>query len=355
MMTGVFFDARFINPTNPDGVSRFSLGLLQELKRQIPLKIIVSSSLQEQLIGEGEFVRLPPVTSGLEVFTALKLNRMGAKVVFSPMQTTSSLGRKFKLILTLHDLIYYRHRTPPKSFNPALRAIWYLYHLSYWPQRLVLNAADAVVTVSETSKQQIVDARLTKRPIEVIYNAAAAVTPNIRDRSQSKTVAYMGSFIGYKNVETLVRAAGLCGLRLALLSRIPPARKLELQGLADQVGADVEFVNGVSDQEYLDWLGKSRALVSASLDEGFGIPVVEAMSSGTPVVLSDLPIFREVAGEAGHFFPAMDAQALSDQLLALGDRTAWTKSAQAAIAQAQKFSWESSAKKLAALIRRLAS
>jgi glycogen synthase len=112
------------------------------------------------------------VTSPREIFTAFKLNRLGAKVVFSPMQTTSGLGRKFKLILTLHDLIYYRHRTPPKEFNPFIRLAWFLYHLSYVPQRILLNGADAVVTVSKTSRSQIEKAKLTKRPVSVIYNAS---------------------------------------------------------------------------------------------------------------------------------------------------------------------------------------
>lgn len=354
-MTGFFFDARFINAQNLDGVSRFALGLIQELKKSTELKIMVSSTLQQELIGEADFVRFPEVTSPLEIFTALKLNRLGAKVVFSPMQTTSSLGKNFRLILTLHDLIYYRHRTPPKSFNPLVRVLWYLYHLSYWPQRMVLNAADAIVTVSRTSKDQMLKARLTKRPIEVIYNASDFAEPNSTNRSDQKTIVYMGSFIGYKNVETVIRAAAIADLDLALLSRISPKRKAGLSSLAREVGARVQFLNGVTDAEYRTWLLRSRALVSASLDEGFGIPVVEAMSHGTPVVLSDLPIFREVAGDAGLYFEATDAVALAARLKQLEDKDVWAKSSELGLIQSRNFSWAQSSQKLLRLMQRLSA
>lgn len=298
---------------------------------------------------------LPEVTSPREIFTAFKLNRLGAKVVFSPMQTTSGLGRKFKLILTLHDLIYYRHRTPPQEFNPVIRLAWFLYHLTYLPQRMILNAADAVVTVSKTSKSQIEKVKLTKRPISVIYNASDLGAGEPTNQASSSFVVYMGSFIGYKNVETLIRAAALADLELVLLSKITPGREKELTLLAQKLGSRVRFVGGVSDLEYLQLLQGARALVSASKDEGFGIPVVEAMGQGIPVVVSDLEIFREVAQEAGCYFAPQDEHALAAHLAALGNQETWARFSALGLARSKTFSWESSAKELENLVRRLSS
>lgn len=354
-MTKFFFDARFIKTEHPDGISRFAKHLLLELRKLGPVTTMVSSQAQEMDLGPGDYVRLPDVTSPKEIFTALKLNKLGAEVVFSPMQTTSSLGKRFKLILTLHDLIYYRHKTPPKALPALIRVGWFLYHLSYWPQRLVLNAADAIVTVSNTSKQQMLQARLTKKPISVLYNAADLHPPTEGNRAKSTRVVYMGSFIGYKNVETLIRGAAIADLELVLLSKISTHRRRELEQVANKCNAKLVFANGVSDAEYSTWLASARALVSASLDEGFGIPVVEAMAHGTPVVVSELEIFKEVAGDAALYFEPKDEHALAAQLVALGDPDIWAQKSALAKTQAERFSWKESAAQLYELVRSLAS
>jgi glycosyltransferase involved in cell wall biosynthesis len=259
------------------------------------------------------------------------------------------------LVYTLHDLIYYRHRNPPAEFNPFIRLVWFIYHLSYWPQRRILNLADAVATVSETTKEQMEQARLTKRPIYVIHNAAESPERIEKEpRHESREVVYMGSFIGYKNVETLIRGMQhIPDHTLVLLSRITDRRKSQLQKLADEVGAKVRFENGVSDDEYHEWLHHSKALVSASLDEGFGIPIVEAMSRGCPVVLSDIRIFEEVAGPAGLRFAPEDPIAFAEQVKRLSDSQVWALQSELGLDQSQFFTWDDSAELLVELAEEL--
>lgn len=355
-MTKLCFDARFIKPEHPDGISRFSLNLIAELATMCELTVLISSPEVAAKMPAGvKMIQLPNPTSALEVLTALKLNRAGVKVVFSPMQTTGSLGKKFKLILTLHDLIYYRHRTPPKEFSWAIRVLWRLYHLTFWPQRMVLNGADHVVTVSETTKRQMLQKRLTERPISVIYNSGSgAIESRASSNHESQQLSYMGSFIGYKNVETLIRGMGLLpDLTLVCLSRISDQRRNELQNLADQVGAKVEFRNGVSDEEYNFELERSLALVSASRDEGFGIPVVEALERGIPAVISDIEIFEEIGGEAALRFSQDSAQEFASQVRKLQDQQVWMKRSALAIEQARNFSWKKSAEQLLVIARQL--
>ncbi|MEL0319839.1 MAG: glycosyltransferase family 1 protein [Aquiluna sp.] len=358
-MEGIWFDGRYINPVKPDGITSFSLGLIRAVLRVHPLTVMVDSQQQAELLPTSENLTLfltNPVASPKELFSTRKLNREKIRVLFSPMQTTSGLGRNFKLVYTLHDLIYYRHRTPPSNFNPLIRAVWFLYHLSYWPQRRLLNMADAVATVSETTRDQMLKHRLTKKPIYVIHNAAEA--PERVDkvnRHDSKILVYMGSFIGYKNVETLVRGMRhLPDHKLVLLSRITESRKVELQALADENGAQVQFENGVTRDEYHEWLHAAKALVSASKDEGFGIPVVEAMERGCPVILSDIRIFEEVAGPAGLRFAAADSIAFAEQVQRLGDKRDWKLHSDLGLSQAEFFTWEDSAELFLELCEELA-
>ena len=126
----------------------------------------------------------------------------------------------------------------------------------------------------------------------------------------------MGSFMPYKNVETMVRGmAELPDMTLHLLSRITPERRAELEALAPE-GANIVFHNGVTDAEYEALLARTTALISLSRAEGYGLPLVEAMSHGTPVIASDIPIFREVGDDAVSYVhpdsPSEFAEAVRD-------------------------------------------
>src|SRR5690606_18885681 len=119
-----------------------------------------------------------------------------------------------------------------------------------------------------------------------------------------KDILYMGSFMPYKNVETLIKGMSeLQEYTLHLLSKISPQRKKELQSIAPQK-ANIIFHNGVSDEEYNELLSSAFALATASTAEGFGLPIIEAMAKGVPVVCADTEIFHEVGGNATLYFPA---------------------------------------------------
>lgn len=138
------------------------------------------------------------------------------------MQTMGSWGRKYPLVLTLHDLIYYEHPAPPGFLPAPVRVLWRLYHKAYWPQRLLLNRANVVATISDTTLALMRKHDLTKRPVRIIGNAPQGDrTPRDPSVRPEKSLAYMGSFMPYKNVETLIRGmAELPDFTLNLLSRI---------------------------------------------------------------------------------------------------------------------------------------
>ncbi|WGD37273.1 glycosyltransferase family 1 protein [Lysinibacter sp. HNR] len=354
----ILFDARYIRTDFHDGISRYSASLGAALAKITPVTFLICDEGQRRSLPEGASVlKIHSPTSVREPFSARILNRYSPDVVFSPMQTIGSGGRTFKLILTLHDTIYYRHRTPPRNLSWPVRLGWRLFHLSYTPQRLTLNGADVVATVSETSKKDFLRMRLTKRPIIVV--------PNAPQEHQEREVAnadhaprnlvYMGSFMPYKNVETLIRGMKfLPEHTLHLLSRISPERRRELERLVP-TGSSVVFHNGVTDEEYEALLRDNAALVTASRDEGYGLPVAESLELGVPAVVSNLEIFREVGGDGALYFDPGNPANFAARVQLLDDPDTRKTLISRGLIHIKKFSWARSAEVLFSEIHRLAA
>lgn len=347
----LFFDARYIETRMQTGISRYSIELGAALAELTPVTFLVHNEAQLEFLPKGaDYLKIHAPTSAREPFTGFILNKFNPGVVFSPMQTMGSIGRHYKLILTLHDLIYYRHRTPPRQFNWLIRLGWRLYHATYIPQRFALNGADAVATVSETSKQDILNAKLTKRPVIVTYNAPqdlrAYLNGEVSVNDEPSNLVYMGSFMEYKNVEVLIKGlAFLPEFTLHLLSRIRPERQAEYEKLAPK-GAKIVFHNGVSDEEYAKLMADRALLVSGSLDEGYGIPVADAMALGVPAVITDMPIFHEVAGKGALYFDPQSPEDFAEKVKLASELKKYKELSQAGLAQRKKFSWQTSAKVL---------
>jgi glycosyltransferase involved in cell wall biosynthesis len=352
----ILFDCRYVvRSGHHDGISRYSARLVEALSRRMPVEMLISDRSQLALLPDLPWHLISSETSLREPWIARQLNPLNPDAVFSPLQTMGSAGRRYGLVLTLHDLIYHRHRTPPRNLPWYIRAGWWVYHLTFVPQRAALNRPDEVVTVSETTKALIARHGLTARPVTVVLNAADPIGDETAARTAPATrdLVYMGSFMPYKNVETLARALQhLPGYRLHLLSRISVAARSQLEALAPT--GSLEFHDGVSDAEYAEILGRAHALVHASLDEGFGIPLVEAMSVGTPIVVSDIPIFREIGGAAGTFADPHDPAAFAAAVRTLDDPAIWAAHSAAAREQARRFDWDRSADVLYEVLRRVA-
>jgi glycosyltransferase involved in cell wall biosynthesis len=354
----ILFDCRYTRIGRHDGISRYTAGLVTALAKLHPVTMLISDHRQLDLLPDLPWELIPSPTSMGEPWVARTVNRLKPDVVFTPMQTMGGFGRKYRLVLTVHDLIYYRHPTPPRDLPAFVRGLWRLYHLAWWPQRLLLNRSDAVVTVSETTKGLIAEHRLTKRPVHVVPNAAdmPELAPGRAERTaaESKSLVYMGSFMPYKDVDTLVRAAALLPeYTLHLMSRVSDAERQRLTELAP--GSRIVFHDGASDEEYAETLAAATALVTASHDEGFGIPLVESMTLGTPVVVSDIPIFREIGGEAALYFDADAPEQVAAKVRHLEEDGVWAARSAAARAQAARYTWEGSAERLLAVLEGVAS
>jgi glycosyltransferase involved in cell wall biosynthesis len=343
----IVIDARFTRTDHHDGISRYGASLIAATAKIADVSMLVSDVRQLALLPDVPYTLINSPLSPLELFVARKVNGLGADVVVCPMQTMGTWGRKYGLILTLHDLIYYEHPAPPGFLPAPVRLLWRLYHKAFWPQRLLLDRADTVATISRTTEALMAKYRLTRRPVRIIANAPQpAQVHRTPGEGADKTIIYMGSFMPYKNVETMVSGmSGLPGYTLHLLSRISPQRRAELEGLVPP-GASVVFHNGVTDQEYDGLLRRATALVSLSRAEGYGLPLVEAMAVGTPVIASDIPIFREVGADAALYVDPGSPEEFARAVAQLQDDGHWQDMSRRSVARAAEFSWDESARQL---------
>jgi glycosyltransferase involved in cell wall biosynthesis len=346
----ILFDCRYTRTDRHDGISRFSSELVRALAERHPVEMLISDKRQLDLLPDLPWHMISPPTSAREPWIALQVNKLKPDVVYTPMQTMGSAGRRYRFVSTVHDLIYYTNRTPPRNLPSALRLGWRIYHLAWWPQRMTLNRADAVVTVSETTKSLLAKHKLTKHEVVVVPNASTLPPKVARTKPTTRELVYMGSFMPYKDVDTLAKALHhLPGARLHLMSRARPDDRERLLQLAPP--DTLIFHDGASDEEYAAVLAEATALMSASRDEGFGIPLVEAMGFGTPVAVSDIPIFREIGGAGAAYFPLGDSRGAADAVIEL-ERN-WEERSRLAREQAERFDWGKSADTLLELLLRV--
>jgi glycosyltransferase involved in cell wall biosynthesis len=344
----ILFDARYTRTDYHDGISRYSAELGNALHKLTPVAFLISDEKQKKWFpNDAEFIKIHAGTSIKEPFTALILNKYKPNVVYSPMQTIGTFGRKYTSVLTPQDMIYYRHPKAPGFLPLFVRIGWWLYHQVYWPQRLLLKGGDIITTVSHTSADDLTKARMTNKPIHVIYNAPQKFAKYpVQHEKIIKNIVYMGSFMPYKNAETLIRGMEwLPGRTLHLLSRISPERKTELQTLVPK-GTEVVFHNGVSDDEYEKLLADNALLATASLDEGYGIPVAEAMAMSVPAVVSDIPVFHEVGADGALYFDPHSPKEFAEKVRLLDSPVARKEHIERGLKHMKQFSWDASAKSL---------
>lgn len=214
---------------------------------------------------------------------------------------------------------------------------------------MVLNAADVIATVSDTSASDIAEARLTKRPVIVVHNAARDLSKylaqplELRDEGPQNLV-YMGVFNAHKNVETLVETAKMLPeYTLHLLSPIKPERQREIESIG---ASNLVFHNGVSDQKYAELLADNAIFVSASKSEGFGLPLAESLKLGVPCVVSDIPAHHEVAGDGALYAEVTNPEDFAAKIQSLDDITSRKNLTARGKKHVARFSWHNSAKTL---------
>ena len=195
------------------------------------------------------------------------------------------------LVVTVHDLAVFRH---PEAFNRWTRA--------YSPRVVprVLAAAQRVIAVSEFTRQELIELlRVPDEKIRVVPNAVGDEFTNVGEAEEGDYVLAVGTLEPRKNLERLVEAVQRTKREL----RVVGARGW---GGVEVGGNGVRWLGEVSDKELARLYRGAACVAYPSLYEGFGIPVLEAMACGAPVVTTRGTAMEEVADGAAVLVDARD-------------------------------------------------
>lgn len=279
--------------------------------------------------------------------------KVRGRLLFSPANTGPLATRR--QVVTIHDVAALDH---PERLNPRFAA-WY----RFMTPRLAGRVA-RVITISEYSKQRLLaHVPLDERRVVVIPNgvderfgpqdhAAIASMRNELGMPQGRYVLCVGTLEPRKNVPRLLQAWA------RIFSRIPDDVCLVLTGKQGQrelfarmagVGAlppRVHLTGHVADMYLPALYAGALAFVFPSLYEGFGLPPLEAMACGVPVLTGNLTSLPEVVGEAGLMVDPTSVEAIADGLLRLIQNDLLRQALiPKGLARAALFSWDEAAQR----------
>jgi glycosyltransferase involved in cell wall biosynthesis len=280
------------------------------------------------------------------------LTRLGVDVLHSTHHTLPLRPMRARRVVTVHDLTFHRI---PERYPPARRL--YMRTMT----RLAARVADAIIVPSMTVRGDVIDLlHIDAAKVHAVYEAAGAQYRPL-DREASMAVARrcgvdrpfvlsVGSREPGKNRARLIRAMRDLraeGIDRALLVVGQKAWKYEEERmLARQLGMDdrVSFAGYVAAEDLPALYAAADLFAFPSLYEGFGVPVLEAMACGAPVLTSNVSATAEVAGEAALLVDPLSVGSIRDGLRSLlSDAALWARLSRRGMERAAQFSWRRAA------------
>ena len=368
----VLLNALFLDPAASGGPETYLRGLAPALRAAHPgarLTIATTragaAALREDGWAEWAAIRELPCDEGQrgrrqlaeQVLLPLLARRAKADLVHSLASVAPIRVPGIAHAITLHDVTFFRMKT----FNAVT---------TWGMQQVVSRAArhaDALIAVSAAARDEIVEELgLPADRFSVVHHgatrptrAAPAPEADVRERygiGDRRVVLCVASKRPHKNQALLVRAASHLGDDVAIvLAGHPEPYDAELRALAGDLGVreKIRFADYVPDPDLEALWGIAGAAAFPTRAEGFGMPVLEALSRGVPVACSDLPVLREVSGGLARTFDPDDAPGAATAIAAALQNAGGI--AVEGPAWAARFTWERAARETFATYERACS
>ena len=358
-------DLRRVADGDRGGISRFAVGVTEALARREWLTVLpfahtdlpANLTIKVHHLGGGreatrEQVALPAL-----------LRRLDADVLLSPANRGLPLVSPCPMVLVIHDTADWELEADDRRQAPALG-----FGVS---NAISLSGAAMIVTASNHTagaiqrRLRIAEERVRVVPGGIDERFFADPGPDTVERVRTvygvvpRSILHVGSLKSRRDLPTLVRAVASLPAevapRLVLAGSGPEAEGLRSMARIVGVADRLHLAGFVEDEDLPAVYRAASCVVLAGTEEGFGLPALEAMACGTPVITARAGALPEVVDRAGRMFAAGDAKALAAHLSeVLGDPAEAGRLAEAGYERASTFTWDRSARALESVLREAA-
>jgi glycosyltransferase involved in cell wall biosynthesis len=350
----IVFDLSFIGDKRISGVERFALEIYKKLECSDELDII--AILPKGFLEQNRQIHTICLSSKSKILNhvflfPMLIAKLKPDIVFLPSFPPSPmfiLLKKCKFIRVLHDTVYW---DKPKTLS--LKAKVYLKPLdTFWIKRY-----EKIVTVSNYSKTRLCKVfGLNEESISIVPNGVTDLinNPNCARRYTSgKYILSVGTIEPRKNYEFLIDVFGTIANDCPDVSLVICGRKgwgyeyLSSKIDSSQFRHRIKLITDASDADLNLLYEECSLFVCSSLEEGFGIPIIEAMSKGKIVIAADNSGITEVVNSAGILVPGFEIDVWSKAIVNVLNRNIENETLHdRALLNAKKYSWSNSAKKI---------
>jgi glycosyltransferase involved in cell wall biosynthesis len=358
------------------GIGRYTVELAKGLARMAdgPELTLLRAGAAGPLRGEGfssaalPGCRLLPGLMTLGNFFIPRIaDRLDLDVVHDPVGVAPFLfgAGRAKTVVTLHDVFSWSHPGTSTLLEDLI--------CRHWLPR-TLPAVEAVITASGQSRADILrflpadPARLTVLPYGIAACFHPLPAPQVKERLRnhfgllSPYILYAGTAGPRKNIERLVKAFACLAeeypqCRLVLAGpRNPKQKKLVGGWIREGLSRRILVTGSVSDSDLAVLYNGCELFVFPSLYEGFGLPPLEAMACGAPVVCSNTSSLPEVVGDAARLVDPLDIRALADSIRGvMADSILHRHMRKKGLERARAFTWERNAAQTMEVYRKVVS
>jgi glycosyltransferase involved in cell wall biosynthesis len=357
---GIGFDARLIGAL---GIGRYISGLLPELAQLLGRRLTVLASRPDAAIvraligGEPELltVNAQPYRLAEQSLLPLSLRRADLDLIHFPHYNLP-LIKPVHFVVTVHDLFPFQfpeiHSGPlPRVVNQML-----MRNAVRRAERIITPSAATALAVKQNfpaSADRVLSIpEAADDRFQATRNPEGEAAWQMRLRIRPPYVFYLGQWKAYKNLPMLLDAFRMVrqthpNAQLVIAGDDPrhPEVRRDAAGLPE---GSVVLPGRLPESAVPDLYRGAAVVVLPSKAEGFGLPVIEAMACGVPVICSDLPVLHEIADGVAVFCDPGDPGAFARAIAAILDAPSTTRARQLGIERAKSFTWERSARQTVA-------
>ena len=329
------FDAKRI-VRNRTGLGSYARTLVNDLAQREDLQLRLYApdaghdDLRSQVPERENLCYCYPssLTSHLSPFTSLSKSYWRSRGIVSQLQRDGiqlyhglsgelpmGISRSgIKSIVTIHDLIFLRH---PEFYH------WIDTKIYAWKFRQTVREADHIIAISECTKRDIMElGNVDERKISVVYQSYAPHFKNLNSLpsplSSRKYILNVGTIERRKNILLAVKALALlpADLSLVIIGRHTPyADEVKAYAEKHHLADRVIMLHGINNEQLPPYYANAETFVYPSVYEGFGIPIIEAISSGLPVVACTGSCLEEAGGPDTLYVAPNDVQGMAAGIL----------------------------------------